>query len=173
MLNAAGEVLVVQERTGPAARPGFWKLPTGLVNQGEEIHAAAVREVAEETGVDAEFAGVVGVRQAHGLAFGKDDLFFLCALRLKDGSAAAPTLTPQENEIAAAAWMPLQQFATMPHVADPSTVWGHLNKLCNEWAAGRYAGIEAQSLPVGFGRPGNHTVYTAARTQAAPPRARL
>jgi 8-oxo-dGTP pyrophosphatase MutT (NUDIX family) len=167
VLNAAGEVLVVQERAGPAARPGFWKLPTGLVNQGEEIHAAAVREVCEETGVDAEFVGVVGVRQAHGLAFGKDDLFFLCALRLKDGSAPAPALTPQEGEIAAAAWMPLEQFGLMPHVADPGTVWGHLHVLCGEWAAGRYAGIEAHSLPTGVGRPGCHTVYNAAGGAAA------
>jgi 8-oxo-dGTP pyrophosphatase MutT (NUDIX family) len=169
VLNTAGEVLVVQERAGPAARPGFWKLPTGLVNQGEEIHAAAVREVAEETGVDAEFVTVMGVRQAHSLAFGKDDMFFLCALRLKDGSAAAPQLTPQAGEIAAAAWISLADFGAMPHVADPGTVWGHLHVLCGEWAAGRYGGIEARSLPVGFGRAGHNTVYTAAPPPPPPP----
>jgi len=32
--NAKGEVLLVQERRGPAARFGnFWKLPTGIVDQ--------------------------------------------------------------------------------------------------------------------------------------------
>ena len=53
ILNGKGEVLLVQERRGPAAaasRPDFWKLPTGLVEQGEDIPAAAVREVLEETG---------------------------------------------------------------------------------------------------------------------------
>ena len=162
VLNAAGEVLVVQERSGPAARPGFWKLPTGLVNQGEEIHAAAVREVLEETGVAAEFVAVVGVRHAHGLAFGKDDLFFLCALRLPDGAPAEPTLTPQEGEIAAAAWMPLTQFGAMPHVADPESVWGHLHVLCRAWADGDYPGLQARRLPTGIpGRAAQeHTTYT-------------
>ncbi len=164
MLNGKGEVLVVQERTGPAARPGFWKLPTGVANQGEEIHAAAVREVLEETNVATEFVGVVGFRQAHGVAFGKDDLFFLCALRLADPERT--DVTPQESEIAAARWMPLAEFETMPHVADPHTVWGHLNTLCKEWAAGRYAGIQARTLPTGF-RPGMHTVYHGPHAPAA------
>ena len=34
----------------------------------------------EETGVVAHFAAVLAVRQAHGFAFGKSDLFFCCAL---------------------------------------------------------------------------------------------
>lgn len=40
-INSRSEVLVVQEATGPAAnRPGgFWKIPTGLVNAGEEVRA--------------------------------------------------------------------------------------------------------------------------------------
>jgi 8-oxo-dGTP pyrophosphatase MutT (NUDIX family) len=168
VLNAAGEVLVVQERSGPAARPGFWKLPTGLVNQGEEIHAAAVREVLEETGVAAEFVAVVGVRHAHGLAFGKDDLFFLCALKLPEGAPPEPALTPQEGEIAAAAWMPLHQFGEMPHVSDPESVWGHLHFLCKAWADGDYPGLQARSLPTRV--PGRHAVQT---TYTLPPQPKL
>jgi pyruvate dehydrogenase E2 component (dihydrolipoamide acetyltransferase) len=38
--NARGYVLVVQERTGPAARPGFLKLPTGLLDQAR--HAGGI-----------------------------------------------------------------------------------------------------------------------------------
>jgi 8-oxo-dGTP pyrophosphatase MutT (NUDIX family) len=168
VLNAQGQVLVVQERTGPAARPGFWKLPTGLCEQGEEIHAAAVREVLEETNVATTFMGIVGFRQAHGIAFGKDDLFFLCALRLSNPAKCA--VTPQASEIAAARWMDMEEFERMPHVEDPGTVWGHLNMLCKEWARGSYPGIDARSLPTGW-RPGNHTVYHAAH--AAMPQAKL
>ena len=62
-------------------RQGVWKLPTGLVNAGEDVTTAAEREVAEETGVTARFAAVLALRQAHGFAFGKSDLFFLTALR--------------------------------------------------------------------------------------------
>jgi ADP-ribose pyrophosphatase YjhB (NUDIX family) len=79
-----GLVLAVQERTGPLRGKNVWKLPTGLVHAGEDLHTAAEREVEEETGVRARFAGVLAVRQAHGFAFGKSDLFFLCALVADD-----------------------------------------------------------------------------------------
>ena len=38
---------MVQERAGPAAARGkdFWKVPTGLVDAGEDIAVAAEREV--------------------------------------------------------------------------------------------------------------------------------
>lgn len=49
VLNAAGEMLVVKERTGPAAVHDIWKVPTGLVLTGEDVADAAVREVEEET----------------------------------------------------------------------------------------------------------------------------
>ena len=69
-----GKVLLVQERRGPAAaatRPDFWKLPTGLVEQGEDIPDAAIREVLEETGVRTEFVSILGIRHGHKIAFGR------------------------------------------------------------------------------------------------------
>ena len=129
LLNAAGELLVVQERRGPAARPGLWKLPTGLVDRGEDVAAAAVREVLEETGVEAVFDSVVGFRHLHALApFANCDLFFLCVLRLKD--AERTELRAQPSEIAACAWMRLSEFEQQAHVRDKSTVLGHLHDLC-------------------------------------------
>lgn len=47
--NERGEVLVVQELSGPLKGAGIWKMPTGLVSAGEDIHEAAPREVLEET----------------------------------------------------------------------------------------------------------------------------
>ena len=41
---------------------------------------AAEREVAEETGVSAEFRAVLAIRQSHGFLHGKSDLFFAVAL---------------------------------------------------------------------------------------------
>ncbi|MBA2614740.1 MAG: NUDIX hydrolase [Actinobacteria bacterium] len=46
-----------------AIRPGgkdVWALPKGLVGEGEEPAATALREVAEETGVRARLAGKLG-----------------------------------------------------------------------------------------------------------------
>ena len=46
-VNERDEICLVQEATGPAARRagGFWKVPTGLVGQGEDLATAAEREM--------------------------------------------------------------------------------------------------------------------------------
>lgn len=96
VLNETDEILLVQERRGPAARPGFWKMPTGLVDVGEAVGAAAVREVAEETGVSARLESIVSFREVHGVGMaGKSDLFFVCACR-----ALSTDIRIQESEIA-------------------------------------------------------------------------
>ncbi|XP_043813834.1 metal transporter Nramp5 isoform X5 [Manihot esculenta] len=48
-------VLVVQEKSGRFRGTGVWKIPTGVVDEGEDIFKAAMREVKEETGIDTEF----------------------------------------------------------------------------------------------------------------------
>ena len=53
----------------------------------------------------AEPDAILAIRQAHGFAFDKSDLFFLVALRAAKGRAH---LQPQRAEVANAAWMPLQ-----------------------------------------------------------------
>jgi 8-oxo-dGTP diphosphatase len=51
-----GRVLL-GKRAGPAAR-GLWSLPGGRVEPGEALAAAALRELGEETGVEAEILGL-------------------------------------------------------------------------------------------------------------------
>jgi 8-oxo-dGTP pyrophosphatase MutT (NUDIX family) len=151
-----------------AARPGFWKLPTGLLNQGEHVHEAAEREVLEETAIRAHTVGCVGFREAHGIAHGKDDLFFLVVLELDEeegGGRGEPEPVPQESEIAAARWMPLAEFSEMPHLSDGSTVWGALHDLCRSWAAapkGRPV-LQGRMLPLGF-RPGDQHIWFVSGT---------
>jgi 8-oxo-dGTP diphosphatase len=52
-------VLLVQR--GRGALRGRWSLPGGHIEPGERATAAALREVREETGVEAELAGLVDV----------------------------------------------------------------------------------------------------------------
>lgn len=54
-----GHVLLVQR--GKGALVGRWSLPGGHIEPGETARAAAVREVREETGIEAELAGLVDV----------------------------------------------------------------------------------------------------------------
>ncbi len=53
-------VLLVRQRYGPS--PGLYLFPGGLVEPGETLDQAVVREVAEETGVEAAVRGVIGLR---------------------------------------------------------------------------------------------------------------
>jgi ADP-ribose pyrophosphatase YjhB (NUDIX family) len=54
-----GRVLLAQRAKPPLA--GIWSLPGGRVEPGEKARAAVERELAEETGVKADFKGVADV----------------------------------------------------------------------------------------------------------------
>ena len=56
------EVLLIQRGTPP--RRGEWSLPGGRIEPGEPAKTAALRELREETGVDAEIVGLVDVVDA-------------------------------------------------------------------------------------------------------------
>jgi 8-oxo-dGTP diphosphatase len=54
-----GRVLAAR-RAHPPALAGFWELPGGKVEPGEEPEAAAAREIHEELGCVVELTGVLG-----------------------------------------------------------------------------------------------------------------
>lgn len=111
VMNDKKEVLVVQENSGPFQGTGIWKFPTGVIDEGEDISAGAIREVKEETGIDAEFIEVLAFRQSHKSLFEKSDLFFVCMLR-----PLSFDIQKQESEIEAAQWMPIEEYAVQPSV---------------------------------------------------------
>ncbi|KAF3674849.1 Nudix hydrolase 2 [Capsicum annuum] len=111
VLNERNEVLVVQEKSGRFRGTGVWKFPTGVVDEGEDICDAAVREVKEETGVDAKFIEILAFRQSHKSFFDKSDLFFVCMLQ-----PLSFDIQKQDAEIEAAEWMPFEQYAAQPFV---------------------------------------------------------
>ena len=57
--GAAAEVLLI--RRGKPPREGEWSLPGGRIEWGERAADAALRELREETGVEAELAGLIDV----------------------------------------------------------------------------------------------------------------
>ena len=101
------QVLLVQEQSGPAARLGVWKFPTGLLDPGEDIATGVLREVKEETGLtEVDFSGILLMRHGHNGApylGGNSDLFFLCVLE----DRKSQPLQLQVSEIKAAKWVPV------------------------------------------------------------------
>ncbi|KAE8794075.1 Nudix hydrolase 2 [Hordeum vulgare] len=102
VMNDKREVLVVQEKNDVLKGLGMWKFPTGVVERvknsdldlkrWEDINIGVVREVKEETGVDAKFVEVVAFRPL------------------------SVDITKQESEIEDAQWMPVEEFAAQPFV---------------------------------------------------------
>jgi ADP-ribose pyrophosphatase YjhB (NUDIX family) len=59
LLIEGNKVLLVQRDIEPGR--GKWAIPCGYVNRGEEIEKAAIRELYEETGIEANVGALVGL----------------------------------------------------------------------------------------------------------------
>ncbi|CAN1336886.1 Nudix hydrolase 2 [Linum perenne] len=135
VMNDKKEVLVVQENSGFFRGSGIWKFPTGVVEEGEDLCTAAVREVKEETAIDTEFVEILAFRQSHKAFFEKSDLFFLCLLR-----PISFDIQKQEAEIDAAAWMGWDEYVAQPFVQNTEFV-KHITDICLAKVDGTYTGF--------------------------------
>jgi 8-oxo-dGTP pyrophosphatase MutT (NUDIX family) len=124
VMNSHDEVLVIQESSGPSSKTGMWKLPGGLCDLREDISAATVREVKEETGIDCEYTKLAAIIEGHhGRGPSREsasDLYCISVLRCVDDSQK---LVPQESEIAICSWLPFIEILNHPFYAD-STAFG-------------------------------------------------
>ena len=121
VINSKNEILCVKELRNNY-RP--WKIPGGLAELGEHLDEAVIREVKEETGIECTFQSILGVRHTHKVQFGRSDLFFVCRLKpvedTNDETSRGVSNQPiaQEGEIAAAAWIPLEEYKAMVNSED-------------------------------------------------------
>ncbi|XP_059433923.1 nudix hydrolase 2-like [Corylus avellana] len=146
LLGIFGTVLVVMENGGRFKETGVWKFPTGVVNEGEDICTAAVREVKEETGIDAEFVEVLAFRESHKSFFSKSDLFFVCMLKPRSFD-----IQKQDQEVEAAQWMPFEEYAAQPFIREHE-LFNYVAKICLAKSDKGYAGFSPVSAATSSGK---------------------
>jgi 8-oxo-dGTP pyrophosphatase MutT (NUDIX family) len=112
VLNDRRELLVVNERHRRDLSRPHYKLPGGALLAGEHLADAVVREVLEETGVQAKFESVVCFRHWHGYRWGKSDIYFICRL-----SPTSEAISIQEDEIEECLWMPVEEYLASEFVS--------------------------------------------------------
>lgn len=104
------EVLLVKRSDN-----GEWTPVTGIVDPGEEPHLAAVREVAEETGLQVTHEALLGVGQVGPVEYPNGDVtnYVDTAIRcrLVDGFPTEPHAG--DDESTAVGWFPISQLPPM------------------------------------------------------------
>jgi ADP-ribose pyrophosphatase YjhB (NUDIX family) len=107
---ADGRLLLV--RRGPGGSyAGSWALPGGKVEPGERVRDAAVRELAEETGLRARCGAFVGINEV--IADGRH--FVVLCFRVELPASPGPARAGDDAD--AVAWVPLGDVPTHGLVA--------------------------------------------------------
>lgn len=111
VLSENRELLTALEQRDVTARPGYFKLPGGMLEEGEHLADGAVREVYEETGVRAEFQGMLSLRHHHRGQFGASNIYAVCVLR-----PLSFEISIDESEIGKAEWTPVDDYLASAEV---------------------------------------------------------
>jgi 8-oxo-dGTP pyrophosphatase MutT (NUDIX family) len=99
----------------PGGKPdGVWALPKGLIGRGESAEATALREVTEETGLDARVVAKLGdIRYVYTWA-GERIFKVVSFYLLRYAGGRIGTLRPElAHEVADVRWLPLDEAASL------------------------------------------------------------
>ena len=125
VLNDDGEVLLVHHN-----KIGLWLYPGGHIDPNESPAEAAIREVAEETGIQAQVLGDTGF--THPAVQGHVAPWVVIEMDVtdtKDGQhrhidfvyvcrSSSSTLAAQLEEVSGARWVPVSDIAQLPTPAE-------------------------------------------------------
>lgn len=104
---AHGDSILLAHRAGWSHHGGTWGIPGGARNSDESARDAALREAAEETGLDTDLVDVTGESvDDHG---GWSYVTVHARLRLRD----PPALEPADAESVELRWMPVDEVTTL------------------------------------------------------------
>lgn len=130
VISHESKVLLVQLNYGPAK--GQWILPGGMVEQGEHPEQTALRELKEETNLDAQIHSLISVRHRidhknrHNIYW-----VFLAKIAYKD---PIEHLRWPENEIQKAEFWSFNQAISNPQVRPMTQVFLNAYKKQNSWS---------------------------------------
>ncbi len=103
VFNKSGEVLLIKRDQAPAR--GFWSIPGGRLEPGENLASACVREFYEETNLDVEVKKVIAVVERKLEGFHYIIVDFL--VELMDSEICVPRA---QSDVADAKWVNLKDF---------------------------------------------------------------
>lgn len=104
--NSEGQILVVMKNYSGLI--GQWSFPAGFVKEAETIDEAVVREILEETGINAEVEGIIAIRSGVIKDVISDNMIVF-HLKTKDSK-----IVIQERELEKAAFLSRAQLLDDP-----------------------------------------------------------
>jgi 8-oxo-dGTP diphosphatase len=119
--------------------PGVWTLPGGGVDHGESPHAAVLRELYEETGLEAISSRLVDVHDIHLIDLGRHDAYEdYHGVHLLYAVEVDPTITPHVVDVGGstdlACWVPIEEIGRS--VAPVLPMVSHALKHLDQFSAG-------------------------------------
>ncbi|KER25893.1 hypothetical protein T265_06748 [Opisthorchis viverrini] len=113
-----GPGLVFHHATGLSVTLFRWlaegpcRVPEFATHQLGVAGSAVLRELYEETGILAEFSGILALRQQHAFpgSFGRSDFLVACRLRLPSACEELPPIRPCKTELSDGMWMPMTKL---------------------------------------------------------------
>ena len=112
VINDANEILLVRDKIHMSS--SIYKIPGGMLEEGNSLQEGVQREVWEETGIKTKFIKMISLLNAHPFMFNKSNMYLVFKLE---------PLTLEINiidteEIEKAFWMPLDDFFAHEEMSD-------------------------------------------------------
>lgn len=130
IITYQSEVLLVQLNYGPAK--GHWILPGGMIETGEHPEHAAIREVKEETNLDAQIESLISVRHRIDQK-GRHNIYWVFLAKVNHPDPKKQLKWP-EDEILQAKFWSFQEAESNSMVRPMTKVFLKAYKKHNSWS---------------------------------------
>lgn len=121
VVQHAGKLLLGRRNMEPGK--GLWSFFGGYVDRGEKVEEAAMREVKEETNLDVQLEGLIGIYSERG------NMHVLVVYQASIIDYQASTMAMQQEEVSELAFFGLEELPTLAFSIDQRILqdWKKLN----------------------------------------------